>query len=312
MPIGPPVPPSSPGPLPGGPAVPAPPVLPPTPPPGPSGGGGAATGQPRLPIITRVDYSPSATAAGGFIAGTASNLLIPRPQLTAIAPGGSVSFTVTLGTTSNIDLIYFQNLVADVSATVSVSAGSFSQTKNVYPSDSAGVYGQDEFERLGRPRFFVVPAGQTAVTNTVDVTISGSIIPVQVGYIGICSIWQAPIGMAFNWGITVKDLSNMVRVTFGSPYITQIQGLRVLNLAFDFLRQGGIYGASTDQVFSGSSSAFQAAVSAGKSRPIAGVPFPDDTENLERLSVAGYVNTDQGFTNPFFATWNTTFQIEQM
>jgi hypothetical protein len=150
------------------------------------------------------------------------------------------------------------------------------------------------------------------VTNTIDVTISGSIIPVQVGYMGICSIWQAPIGMAFNWGITVKDLSTLTRVTYGSPYITQIQGLRVLNMAFDFLRQGGIYGNSTDQVFAGTSSAFQAAVGAGKSRPIAGIPFPDDDENLERLSVAGFINNDQAFTNPFFATWNTTFQIEQM
>lgn len=308
MPIGSPTPPSAPGPLPGGPALPSPPVLPPIPPP-PTG---SAAAQPRLPIITRFDYSPSATTTGGFITGTGSNLLIPRPQLTAVAPGGNVSFTVTLAATVGIDLIYFQNLVADVSATISVSAGTFSQTKSVYPTDFSGVYSQDEFERLGRPRFFVVPAGQTTVTNTVDATISGSIIPVQVGYMGICSIWQAPIGMAFNWGIAVKDLSTLTRVTYGSPYPTQIQGLRVLNLAFDFLRQGGIYGNLTDQVFAGSSSAFQAAVSAGKARPIAGIPFPDDNDNLERLSVAGYINNDQAFTNPFFATWNTTFQIEQM
>jgi hypothetical protein len=310
MPIGPPVPPSPSGPVPGPPASPSPPVLPPVPIP-PGSGSGAL--QPRAPIITRVDYAPRATAAGGFIAAApASNLLIPRPQLTAIAAGGNVSFTVTLAATANIGLIYFQNLVADVSATISVSAGSYSATKPVYPSDFSGFYDQFEFERLGRPRFFVVPLGVSASTSTVDVTISGSIIPVQVGYMGICSVWQAPIGQKFGWGITIKDLSTLDRVTYGSPYVTRKQGLRVLSLGWDFLVQGGVYANVSDQVFAGPSSPFQAAVIAGKSSPIAGVPFPDDTDNLERLSVAGFSNTDQPFTNPLFATWDTFFSIEQM
>ncbi len=273
-------------------------------------------GQARGPIVTRVDYSPGSTAVGGFLTtAPASNLLIPQPQRTAIAAGGSVSYTVTLATTATIGLIYFANLVADVSATVSVSAGAYSQTKNVYPADFSGLYDQYEFERLGRPRFFVVPLGldgnPTAVTDTVDVTISGSIIPIQVGYMGICSIWQAPIGMKFGWGITIKDLSTLDRVTFGTPYPIQKQGLRALNLAFEYLRQGGIYGSLSDQVFSGTASPFQAALIAGKGRPIAGVPFPDDDDNLERLSVGGF-GSDQPFTNPFFATWETAFQIEQM
>ncbi len=310
MPIGSPSPPGAPAPLPGAPASPAPPVLPPPPP--PSGGVGVV-GQARGPIVTRIDYSPGATAVGGFLAtAPASNLLIPQPQRTAIAAGGSVSYTVTLAATATIGLIYFANLVADVSATVSVSAGAYSQTKNVYPNDFSGIYDQYEFERLGRIRFFVVPAGVAAVTNTVDVTISGSIIPVQVGYMGICSIWQSPIGLKFGWGITIKDLSTLDRVTFGTPYPIQKQGLRVLNLSFGFLRQGGIYGNLSDQVFGGIASPFQAAVIAGKGRPIAGVPFPDDDDNIERLSVAGFNNSDQAFTNPDFATWDSTFQIEQM
>ena len=41
----------------------------------------------RLPIIGRFDYAPSATISGGsFLASApATNMLIPRPQLTAIA-----------------------------------------------------------------------------------------------------------------------------------------------------------------------------------------------------------------------------------
>ena len=159
MPIGSPTPPGSPGALPGGPALPSPPTLPPTPP--PPSGEGIVTAQRRGPIVSRVGYSPTATAAGGFLAtAPASNLLIPQPQRTAIAAGGSVSFTVTLAAVASIDLIYFANLIADVSATISVSAGSFSQTKAVYPNDYSGYYDQYEFERLGRPRFFVVPVAR--------------------------------------------------------------------------------------------------------------------------------------------------------
>lgn len=300
--------PSSPGSVPGTPASPAPPTLPPTPPPVTSG---APAVQARSPIITRFDYSPGATASGGFLANSpASNVLLPRPQLTAIAAGGSVSFSVSLGQTATIGLIYFLNLVADVSATISVSAGSFSQTSAVYPNDENGYYDQAEFEGLGRPRFFVLPT--PTQISVVDVTIQGSITPVQVGYIGICSIWQAPIGMQFGWGLTIKDLSDFARITFGSPYVTRHQQLRVLNMGWNFLIEGGVYANVADQVFAGASSPFQAAIISGKSRPIAGVPFPDDVANLERKSVAGYSNTDQSFTNPLFGTWNSTFQIEQM
>ena len=129
---------------------------------------------------------------------------------------------------------------------------------------------------------------------------------------GICSIWQAPIGMQFGWGVTVSDLSTLDRVTFGTPYPTQKQGLRLLNMSFNWLRQGGIYGTGTDQVFSGTSAPLQSAIIAGKARPIAGVPFPDDTDTVERLSVGGFINTDQAFANENFATWQTAFQIQQM
>ena len=118
--------------------------------------------------------------------------------------------------------------------------------------------------------------------------------------------------MAFGWGLTMKDLSAFDRVTFGSPYVTRRQMLRVLNMGFDFLVEGGVYANIADQVFEGASSPFQASVIAGQSRPIAAIPFPDDVDNLERKSVAGYANTGQQFTNPLFATWNTTFSIEQM
>jgi hypothetical protein len=125
----------------------------------------------------------------------------------------------------------------------------------------------------------------------------------------VLSIWQAPTGMGFGWGITIKDPSKLDRVTFGSPYVTAIQTLRVLNMGFPFLLPGGVYAGQQDQVFAG---AFPAAIINGRKRPTVGIPFPDDADNIERQSVLGYATADQQFTNPNFPTWNTTFQIEQM
>lgn len=263
----------------------------------------------RPPIVGLYDYSPIATVSGGGFVNDPATMLVPQAQGTAVAGGGSAGFSINLPTTANIGLVHIQNLVADPGALVSVGFGGYSASVSAAPQDSTGFYSPQEVEQLGRTRFFIPPAPVAA--SSVNISIGGSGTPVQIGYVGVLSIWQAPIGMKFGWGITMKDLSTVDRVTFGTPYRTRKQMLRVLNLAFDFLRQGGIYGNATDQVFL-NGGPFSAAVSAGKYWPIAGVPFPDDTDNIERLSVGGFVNTDQAFTNPFFATWDTTFSIEQM
>ena len=307
MPIGSPTLPSSPGAVPGAPALPSPPVLPPIP---PTGGGGSGSSQPRLPIITRYDYSPGATATGGFMANApTSNLLIPRPQLTAIAPGGSVSFTVTLSAPALIGLIYFANLIADVSATVTVSAGAFSQTVGVYPSIPTALTTKSNSTASAARVSLSCPPPRWSARSTSRSPAASFRCRWDNGHLLDLA---GPIGMAFGWGLTMKDLSAFDRVTFGSPYVTRRQMLRVLNMGFDFLVEGGVYANIADQVFEGASSPFQASVIAGQSRPIAAIPFPDDVDNLERKSVAGYVNTGQQFTNPLFATWNTTFSIEQM
>jgi hypothetical protein len=99
------------------------------------------------------------------------------------------------------------------------------------------------------------------------------------------------------------------RVTFGSTYVVKRPVSRRLNLAVDFLRQGGIYAGVPDEVFS---RPLALAAIQGKSSPSAVVPFPDDTYNLERTSVGGFFTSDGEFTNPFFATWDYTFQIDQI
>lgn len=261
----------------------------------------------RAPIVGLYDYSPISNVSGGGWVNNPAFMLIPRPQATAVATGGNVGFSINLPTAAEIGLVHFQNLVADPGATVSVSFGNYSQSLSAGPQDSKGFYEDWEIERLGRPRFFI-PAAPT-LASSINISIGGSGTPIQIGYVGVLSIWQSPIGQKFGWGITIKDLSQFTRVTYGSPYPTRMQGLRVLNLGFDWLRQGGVYGNLTDQVFEGE--AFTPSL-VGKAWPTAGVPFPDDINNIERQAVGGFINTDQPYTNPLFATWESSFQIEQM
>jgi hypothetical protein len=313
MPLGPPVLPSSPGTTPGTPPLPAAPPLPPPPAPGGGVSPGPIIGSgSRYLIVSYYDWGQDPGASitgGGFQANApASNMLIPRPQLTAIATAGSVSFTLDLGATRTIGLIHIQNLIVDLSATISVTAGTYTSTNvPAWANDANGLYPAIEWNALGRPRFFVPPVPVS--TNTINISISGSIIPVQIGFLGACEIWQAPINLSYNSQITVEDLSDVTRVPFGSTYVVRRPVVRRLNLAVDFLRQPGIYAGVPDEIFA---QPLALAVIQGKSVPSAVVPFPDDTYNLERTSVGGFFTSDGQFSNPFFATWNDTMQIDQL
>jgi hypothetical protein len=131
-----------------------------------------------------------------------------------------------------------------------------------------------------------------------------------VGYIGACEMLESPIGTGRELGMkmTVLDEADIQNVPFGSTYITLRARRRRINLGIGFLRQGGYYVGLPDQLFN----PLRNALVAGKSSPILIVPEPDDTANLERLSVWGLSTTDQAFTNPFFATWATAYQVDQL
>lgn len=266
-------------------------------------------------VVTRFDWGQDAGASvsgGGWETNApAKNVLIPRPQLTAVSAGGSASVTVDLGATRSIGLVHLQNLITGPDGTVNVLAGSYdSGIVNAWATDSNGTYDPLEWSALGRPRFFLFPQPVSASSVTVNVT-AGSASTLALGFVGACEIWQSPVNMQYNWGYTVIDLADVQRVPFGSTYVVRRPKTRRLNLGIGFLRQGGIYGlgVNDDNVFS---QPLALALINGKSSPIAILPLPDDIANLERTSVWGLTSQDQAFSNPFFATWQTAHQIDQL
>ncbi len=206
--------------------------------------------------------------------------------------------TLTLDAPRLIGLVHLQNLVTDAAGTIQVTAGSY----NSGIVSAWATTDQLELTALGRPRFFLFPA--PVMTSSVTVNIAAGSGTISVGYLSASEIWQSPVNMDYGWSITVQDLADIQRVPFSSTYIIKRGKPRRLNLAVGFLRQGGIYGlgARDDHIFS---QPLANALIAGKSSPIAVIPLPDDTANLERTSVWGLSTNDQPFANPFFATWAT-------
>jgi len=265
---------------------------------------------PRNLVVTRFDWgqAPGASVGGSGWETNApvKNVLIARPQLTAISTGSAASLTIDLGGTRTIGLIHLQNVIAGSDGTMVVSAGTYS-------SGIVDVWATTdplEWTALGRSRFFLPPAPVAASSISVDIT-AGSSGTLAIGFVGACEIWQAPLNMEYGWGLTVVDIADVQRVPFGSTFVIKRGITRRINLGVGFLRQGGIYGLPTtdDNIFT---QPLAAALINGRSSPIAVVPLPDETDNLSRTSVWGLSSHDQPFSNPFFATWATAYQIDQL
>ncbi len=264
---------------------------------------------PRNLMVSFYDWAqdPNASISGGSWESQLppENMLSIQPQRVAQAIGPSVTFTVNLGPVRSIGAVHLQRLVIDAGASINIP-GFTPGFVNAWPTDAAGTYDPLTFGGLGRQRVFIPQA--PVPTNLITVTITGSQPPLQIGYVGACEMLELPVNMDYGWKIAVLDESDIQKTPFGSTYVVLRAKRRRLNLGVGFLRQGGIYGTGADQLFP----PFDAAVIAGRSFPILAAPLPDDTDNLERTAVWGLSTTDQEFANPFFATWATTYQIEQL
>lgn len=268
------------------------------------------TPQPRNIQVSYYGWEQAAGTTfggGGWDAATPlTNLAVPRPQL-GVLSGGGASVTVTLPGMRNIGLVHLQNLNTAAGGTVSVTAGGYSSgTVSAWAADANGTYPQVEWDALGRPRFFVFPTPQLVDQVTVSINGGGAF---TLGYVGVCEMWQSPINMSYDWGITPVDLANVQRVPFGSNYPIKYGRTRRISVGIDFLREPGVFLNVPDEIFS---KPLALATIAGKSSPIVVVPYPDDTTgNIERTSIWGGLSEDPPFTNKFFGNWDLSFQIDQ-
>ena len=268
---------------------------------------------PQNILLSMYDWASNAfgnavISGGGFSADLpATNMLSPQPQWVAEATGSSVSFDVDLLAPRSIGLIHLQNLLVDAGATISVTAGSYSSgIVSAWPSDQNGLYDGVEFVSLGRPRIFVVDP--PVVEQTVSISISGTSAPLRIGYVGVCETWQPPYNMSYGWRTTYLDLSDVSRVPYGSTWIIRRPKFRRLSFGIDWVPDDRPYVGGVNYV----PLARRLMVSNGMSAPVMAVPFPDDPDNIEREAVWGLFSAAPEISNPFYARYATTFQIDQL
>ncbi len=264
---------------------------------------------PRNILISIYDWGQdpgSSISGGGFEAQLpAENMLKIQPQMVAMASGGSASFSVNLGGTRSIGLIHLQRLITDPGATITVSAGGYSSTVNAWATDALGVYSGLEFAAIGRQRIFIPPA--PVLAGSVDVSISGGG-GLQIGYVGACEVWEPRNNLAFGWRTTYLDESDVQRTPFGSTYVTLRAKRRRLSFGLGALFDDTPYGGDGGEI----SLARQVMAIAGMSSPIIAVPLPDNVGNVERDAVWGLQSSAPEISNPLFALYNATFQIDQL
>jgi len=265
---------------------------------------------PRNILISIYDWGqdPASSIPGGSFEPQlpAENMLKIQPQMVAQSTGSSDSFTLNLGGTRSIGLIHLQRLITDPGATITVTAGSYAATVNAWATDAVGVYSGLEFAALGRPRIFIPPT--PVLTSSVNVSISGSVTPLQIGYVGACEVWEPRNNLAPGWKTAYLDESDTPRVPFGSTYVTLRGKRRRLSFGLAALFSDSPYGGNDTEI----SIARQVMAINGMSSPIIVVPRPDSIGNVEREAVWGLQSNAPELSNPMFPLYDATFQIDQL
>lgn len=268
----------------------------------------------RRILISRYNFVPLGTLSGGSWSADdpLNNLQDINPQKPAIAASADpadTQFTFDIGFGQAFGLFHFANLNVDSGAKIRLRAGSDptfavntydSGTVDAWPKHGVDQYPSDEFIALGRPRCFIPPAVIAARYIKVEIT-NATTVP-QIGVFAACQVLEPSRNISYDWSIVPADESDVRRVPFGSTYVTA-HSTRRRKLAF------GIKALPQDETIH---LFLSAATALGKSTPLVVSPTPDDTDNLERLTVYGTFSQDPQFSNPFFGQFQHVYAVDQL
>ncbi len=271
----------------------------------------------RRVLISDVDWALTGSFSGGSwdSAGPLSNLINGRPTVVARAANTdpTQTFIIDLGDAVSIGAVFLANLITTDTATVQVEIATDSGfTSVVYdstavstrPQDAGGSYGEAEFLALGRTRVFVPDAPVTGQYVRVTIVDSDAVIPVQLGCISVCSVYEASINPKYGASITPIDESEVTRTPFGASYFTK-RGMRHrANFGWDFLEQSEAF-----------TQLMRIVREKGTTTPLVVVLFSDDFSTaigLERTSLYGTISTASPLTFAFFEHYSAALQIDQL
>ena len=254
-----------------------------------------------------------------------TNLADIRPQFVAEAASNAASntlFTVDLLTPRIVGAFSFLNLRMSSVGTIRVQASLTNGGTILYdttvvkgwPQDTTpggvnpwgittadGTYNAEFYLALGNPRIFVPPAPVTVQFIYVTISDETLVSPLQIGCMGAWEIWQPPRNLSYGWAPKIYDLSDVREVPGGSTYRTRRVRKRGIDFGFKLLNQEEFFARGFDY-----------ALTRGRVETCLVVPFPDDTPNIEKVSVWGLMSSEGQFSNEFFAEYQTTFSVRSL
>ncbi len=286
----------------------------------------------RKTLLTRRDWmqEDGVVLSGGVWQANLplTNLLDHRPQFVTEAVNnsdwGSTTFDVDLGQDRyNVGMFFFANLRTSSLGLMQVIASlnsDFSSptfdtgSVSTWPVDSTpgelnnwgdwslnGVYGREEYMKLGMPRIFIPSSPISCRYISVNFYDSTLTTPLQIGCFGACEVWESPKDFGPAPQITIIDESEIIKVPQGSQYINERATRRRMNFGFPALEESEMTTRTLGLL-----------LQKGRSKPLVAVSFPDKEESLEKLSVYGLVSSDNVLSNPFFGHWAQPVQIDQL
>lgn len=284
----------------------------------------------RTMLITRRDFvaDPATTNfTGGAWLTPFSTLIDPRPQTVLLARSPEPDdtwFQMDLGVERQVGLFHFQRLGVTRFGFLRVKFGNDgnfvsnnydSGLLSAWPQDKApgtndpwgeltvnGVYIEDEYVAMGLPRFVIPTAPVRGRYLRVEIQDTTNSQAPYVGVFGACETWAPLRSPGFGWSITTVDESDVQTVPYGSRFIVPRNKRRRLSIGFDST-------LSKDEVVK---VIYGWAMMMGKSRPFVISVFPDDTPNVEKQTVWGTLSNEPEITNPHYASYSMSLQIEQL
>lgn len=165
-----------------------------------------------------------------------------------------------------------------------------------------GVYRSELYMALGMPRVFIPTAEITARYIQIDILDPTGVEPLQIGCLGVYELWTPPHNFAPDWRPIIIDDSDVRRLRGGATYVSQHQIRRGLEFGFDAIYE--------DEDFIKKS--LELALVKAKSQPLVVIPFPDDIDNLEKLTIYGLFSKEAEFTNRYHGIYYYSYRIEQI
>ncbi len=279
-------------------------------------------------IVSRRDWArQGGTFDPAYGAWTSlTNILDPDPQLVAEAvvndDWSATRFRIDLGAQHTCGIFWFANLrttrLGLIQVTASLNSDMSSPTYDSglipsWPQDSdsggytpwgewtvSGVYSGEEYGALGMPRFFVPAVPVEARYVHVQIKDGLNTEPLQIGCFGVSEVYELGRNMAFDWGLTTIDESEIATVPFGSSKVTDRGRRRRINLGFDLVDESEFWAKS-----------FGLSLYKGRALPLVIVPFPEETAQLEKQGLYGGFSDDGKLRNPFLAVYAMALQFDQ-